>query len=113
MAFISGFSKVNLSSGIVVMDRFSKYAVFMAALDSCTIEIPADLFHKNVKNVVKHFGIPSDIVSDWDARFWTYFFNLLGSELKFSTTKHPLIDGQTEHINALLEEFLRHFVSAN
>ncbi|KAL6350633.1 hypothetical protein AAG906_025563 [Vitis piasezkii] len=49
-------------------------------------------------NVVKHFGLPKDIVSDRDARFtgqfWVELFKLLGSELKFSLTNHPRIDGR-------------------
>lgn len=57
------------------------------------------------------------IVSDRDprfmGRFWTEVFKLLGSELHFSTSFHPQTDGQTERVNALLEEYLRHFVSAN
>ena len=67
-------------------------------------------------HVVKHFGLPKDIVSDQDIRFtchfWVELFKLLGSELKFSTTNHPQTDGQTERINALLEEYLRHYVMA-
>ncbi|RVW98465.1 Transposon Tf2-8 polyprotein [Vitis vinifera] len=67
-------------------------------------------------NVVKHFGLPRDIVSDRDARFtgkfWVELFKLLGSELKFSTANHPQTDGQTERINALLEEYLRHYRSS-
>ncbi|RVW18515.1 Retrovirus-related Pol polyprotein from transposon 17.6 [Vitis vinifera] len=95
------------------MDRFSKYAVFIPAPDACPAEEVAKLFFSNV---VKHFGLPKDIVSDRDARFtgrfWVELFNLLGSELKFSTANHPQTDGKMERINALLEEYLRHYVTA-
>lgn len=59
------------------------------------------------KEVVKHFGIPSEIISDRDPRFtgkfWTSLFKLLGSELRFSVAYYPQTDGQTERINGLLE----------
>ncbi|KAK3013710.1 hypothetical protein RJ639_009801 [Escallonia herrerae] len=70
-----------------------------------------------LKNVVKYWGLPKVIVSDRDPRFtgkfWMELFKLLGSELHFSTSFHPQTDGQTERVNALLECYLRHFVSAN
>ncbi|KAI4325929.1 hypothetical protein MLD38_031290 [Melastoma candidum] len=98
MDFISGFPKVNeLSSIMVVVDRFSKYDIFVAAPHTCMAEVAAELFHKNV---VKNFGLPTDIRSDRDARFtgrfWTQLFGFLGSELKFSAANHPQTDGQTE-----------------
>lgn len=65
MDFISGFPKMNnLFSVTVVMDKFSKYEVFIAVPESFTAETIADLFHRNV---VKHFGVSNDIMSDWDA----------------------------------------------
>ena len=99
---------------MVVVDRFSKYSVFIAAPVLCSSEVAAELFYKHV---VKYFGVPVDIVSDRDTRFtgrfWTTLFNMMGTELKFSTANHPQIDGQTERINHLLEEYLRHYVTAS
>ena len=82
---------------------------------TCIAEIAVDMFYRNV---VKYFGLPEDIVSDRDShfigRFWTvFFFGLLGSQLKFSTANHPQTNGQTERINAMLEDYLRHYVTAS
>ena len=67
--------------------------------------------------MVKYFGVPADIVSDRDTRFtgkfWTTLLNMMGTELKFPTANHPQTDGQTERINHLLEEYLRHYVTAS
>ena len=114
MDFITGFPKASECKSIfVVVDRFSKYSVFMAAPKACLVEEAANLFFSHV---VKRFGLPKDIVSDRDARFigrfWVELFKLLGSELKFSTANHPQTDGQIERINALLEEYFRHYVTA-
>ena len=61
--------------------------------------------------------MPKFIISDRNPRFtgkfWTELFKLMGSELHFSTSFHPQMNGQTERVNALLELYLRHFVSAN
>ena len=99
---------------IVVVDRFSKYATFIAAPTGCIVEEMAKLF---LKHVVKYWGLPKYIISDhnlcFSRKFWTELFKLMGLELHFSTSFHPQIDGQTERVNALLELYLRHFVSAN
>ncbi|TXG51491.1 hypothetical protein EZV62_024015 [Acer yangbiense] len=85
------FSTVDeFRSIIVVVDRFSKYAVFLPAPHACLADKVVELFFRYV---VKTFGVPNDIVSNRDARFignfWTYLFKLMGFELKFSIANHP------------------------
>ena len=83
MDFITRFPQVrDFKSVFVVVDRFSKCVVFIPAPNACPAEEAAKLFFSSV---VKHFGLPKDIVSDRDTRFtgkfWVELFKLLGSEL--------------------------------
>jgi hypothetical protein len=59
-------------------------------------------------------GVPQEIVSDRDIRFDHHFWKHLFEELKVkhskSTPLHPQTDGQTETMNRVLEDTLRHFV---
>ena len=65
MDFITGFPKARECKSIfVVVDWFSKSLV--AAPEACPAEEATNLFFNHV---VKHFGLPQDIVSDRDARF--------------------------------------------
>ncbi|KAK8663978.1 hypothetical protein V6N13_083783 [Hibiscus sabdariffa] len=113
--FIVSLPRVgDLGSIIVVVDRFSKYATFIPAPKYCSAEVTAQLVFKHV---VKYWGVPQNIVSDRDGRFtgnfWRELFRLLGSQLNLSSSYHPQTDGQTERLNGLLEEYLRHFIQAN
>ncbi|KAH9670137.1 Endonuclease [Citrus sinensis] len=115
MDFISALPKSEgCGSIMVVVDRYSKYATFIAAPTDCKADEAARLF---VKHIIKLWGVPKSIVSDWDPRFtrcfWTELFKMLGTDLKFLTSFHPQTDGQTERINSLLEMYLRHYVSAH
>ncbi|KAK3036585.1 hypothetical protein RJ639_031202 [Escallonia herrerae] len=112
--FITGLPKVeDLGTILVVVDRFSKYASFIATPKYCSAEDTTQLFFKYV---VKYWGMPQDIVGDRDSRFtgnfWTELFKLFGSQLSMSSSYHPESGGQTERFNSMLEEYLRHFVSA-
>ncbi|KAL0400176.1 UNVERIFIED_CONTAM: Transposon Ty3-G Gag-Pol polyprotein [Sesamum radiatum] len=91
MDYISGLPKVgDLGSIIVVVDRLSKYATFIAATKHVTAEGTAHLFFKHI---VKYWGLPKDIVSDRDSHFtgvfWTELFKILGSKLSMSSNYHP------------------------
>ncbi|KAF7153438.1 hypothetical protein RHSIM_Rhsim01G0086500 [Rhododendron simsii] len=91
MDFISRLPKVDsMRSIMVVVDRFSKYAVFIPAPHKCPAEVAIDLFYKYV---VKYFEFLKILQMIW----------ILGSQ----------IDGQTERINSLLEEYLWHYVTAS
>lgn len=112
MDFITQLSEVDgLSSIKVIVDRFSKNAIFIECKTSCSAEEAIELFFKNV---VKNWGIPLNIVSDRDPRFtssfWQELFKLVGTWLLMSSGFHPQTDGQTERINGILEDYLRHFV---
>ncbi|KAE8734320.1 hypothetical protein F3Y22_tig00000773pilonHSYRG00160 [Hibiscus syriacus] len=114
MDFIVGLPVTDgFSSIMVVIDRFSKYGTFIPASKVCPAEEAARLF---LKHVVKYWGVPKTIISDRDTRFtgrfWKELFKLMGSSLNFSTSVHPQTDGQTERVNALVETYLRHYVSA-
>jgi hypothetical protein len=75
-------------------------------------ELLAEMF---LREVFRHHGVPSVIVSDRDPKmtsvFWKEVMARLGSKCSFSTAFHPQSDGQTERYNRSLEEIVRHFVS--
>ena len=62
-------------------------------------------------------GMPKDIVSDRDVKFtsdfWRELHALLGTRLNMSSAYHPQSDGQTERMNRVLEDMLRHFVNSH
>ncbi|KAK3009745.1 hypothetical protein RJ639_014542 [Escallonia herrerae] len=65
--FFTGLPKVeDLGIILVFVDRFSKYAIFIATPKYCSAEDTAQLFFKYV---VKYWGMPQDIVSDRDSCF--------------------------------------------
>ena len=95
---ISGFPKVeSFGLVLVVVDMFSKYVVFIPALSKCPAKEARQIFFSNV---VKHFGILEDIVSDQDTwftcRLSVELFKMWGTECKFSMANHPQTNDQTE-----------------
>ena len=112
--FITHLPKVREYDAIlVIVDRFSKYAMFVPTPKLFSTELTAQLFFKNV---VKLWGILSNIISDRDGRFistfWSELFAFLGMTLNIFSSYHRQTDGQILRFNCLLEEYLRHFVDA-
>lgn len=97
---------------IVWVDRLTKYVI----VQPCKLTIDAPGFAQmTVDHVISKHGCPESFVSDRDVRFTAAFMQslttILGVQQKMSTAFHPQTDGQTERMNRLLEETLRHFVS--
>ena len=92
----------------VVVDRLTKSAHFVPGKPTYTASKWAQLY---LTEIVKLHGVPISTVSDMDARFTSKFWKglqtALGTRLDFSTTFHPKTDGQTEHLNQVLEDMLR------
>ena len=65
---------------------------------------------------MKHFKTLEDIVSDRDLQFidtfWVKLFKIMGIESKSSIANHPQTYEQTEKVDALLKEYLRHYIMA-
>jgi transposase InsO family protein len=97
----------------VIIDRFTKMAHFLPLLkDGKTANDLAKIF---AREVWRHHGLPSDIVSDRDSRFtsevWKEFLRLSDIRPRMSTAFHPQTDGQTERLNQTIEAYLRSFVN--
>ena len=58
---------------------------------------------------------PKKFVTDRDSKFTSIFWEELlkqcGIKSHMSTSFHPQADGQTERVNRILEDMLRHYVS--
>jgi hypothetical protein len=97
---------------LVVVDRLTKRAHFIATRTDITARETAQLF---VENIFKLHGLPKTIITDRDARFvghfWRSLFSILDVKLTPSTAFHPQTDGQTERTNRILEQMLRNYVN--
>lgn len=93
---------------LVVVDRFTKYAHFIAMKHPITVESVARAFSETI---FKLHGMSVVIVTDRDKIFtsnlWQQLFKSLKIKLHISTSYHSQSDGQTERVNQCLENYLR------
>jgi transposase InsO family protein len=109
MDFIEGLPKSgNKNAILVVVDRLTKYAQFIALSHPYTVHSVAQVF---IDNIFKLHAPPVAIVTDRDkiftSKMWQDIFKSMKVSLHFSTTYHPQTDGQTERVNQCLENYLR------
>ncbi|MBW0547604.1 hypothetical protein O181_087319 [Austropuccinia psidii MF-1] len=113
MDFITQLPLSNsFDSILVIVDRFSKMAVFIPTMSSIT---SLDLAHLFIRNIFSKHGIPSSIVSDRGSLFLFSFWTNLCQQLKISrelsTAYHPETVGHTERVNQILKQYLQMYVS--
>uniref|UniRef100_A0A0A9TKS5 Uncharacterized protein n=1 Tax=Arundo donax TaxID=35708 RepID=A0A0A9TKS5_ARUDO len=112
MDFIEGLPKSRSKDVIlVVVDRFTKYAHFMALSHPYTVQQVVQLF---MEHVFKLHGMPISIISDQDRIFTSKLvqeiFKAMKVTLKYSTAHHPQTDGRNKRVNQSLESYLRSMV---
>jgi hypothetical protein len=109
MDFITGLPESEGYNTLwVIVDRLTKMAHFVPCLDTMKPEELAECF---IMHVLRPHGLPRSIISDRGAlfasKFWTHIMEAFGTTRNLSTAFHPETDGQTERVNAILEQYLR------
>ena len=96
---------------LVVVCRLTKMRHFVP-METLSAGELVDAF---VNRIYSLHGAPDNIVSDRGSQFVSDFWKQLSARLsvtlKPSSSFHPESDGQTEHLNAVLEQYLRQFMS--
>jgi hypothetical protein len=109
MEFVVGLSLTvkRHDSIFVVVDTLMKSAHFIPV---CMMYQVLEIARVFIRDIVRLHGIHKRIISDrglvFIGRFWTSFQEALGTQLNFSTTYHPEIDGKTKRMNQILEDML-------
>ncbi|KAJ9514002.1 hypothetical protein QJQ45_021113 [Haematococcus lacustris] len=96
---------------LVFVDRLTKMVHLVKTWESMTATQYAKLF---LEHVFRLHGMPRSVVSDRGPQFhnklWAEVTKLLQVQVNLSSAYYPETDGQTERVNRVIEEMLRHFI---
>jgi hypothetical protein len=96
---------------MVVIDNVSKSAHFIPVKSTFKDINIAEIF---MKEIFRLHGIPKMVISDRDVKFtstfWKELFSGINTNLNFSMSYHPQMDGQTEMTNQIIGDMLRMYV---
>ncbi|GMF27766.1 unnamed protein product [Phytophthora fragariaefolia] len=97
---------------MVMVDRLTKRAKYIATNTNATAEETAALF---MDNYVKDHGVPKSIISDrvskFTSKFWQEVIKTLETTHNLSSAFRPQTDGQTERTNRFIEDYPRGVVN--
>jgi hypothetical protein len=111
MDFIVGLPRTakGYDSIWVIIDRLTKIAHFLPVKTDHPVTVYAQLY---IARILSLHRVPKTIVSDrgpqFVAKFWEALHKSLGTKLLHSLAYHPQTSGQTERVNQILEDMLRH-----
>src|SRR5258707_10505996 len=102
-----GFSAI-----LVVIDQLTKQVIFIPSHDTVNAPQVAQLF---LTHIFSKHGVPAHVTSDHGSEFVSHFFRSLGKLLRmrlhFTLGYHLEGDGQTEHANQVLEQYLQGYTN--
>ncbi|NBK24827.1 MAG: hypothetical protein EOM68_22730 [Spirochaetia bacterium] len=102
----------GFDSILVFVDKLTKMVHLVPTRESICAEECAQLF---VDNVVRLHGMPDEVLSDrgghFHNKFWAEVLRLTQTKQLLTSAYHPETDGQTERVNRVVEEALRHYVA--
>jgi transposase InsO family protein len=103
---------VKYDSILTVVDRLTKWSYFIPWKETWSAEQLADVIYRHIASV---HGWPEEWITDRDtkfvSKFWQALMTRLDTKTKLSTAYHPQTDGQTERLNAIVEQYLRCYVN--
>ncbi|MBW0481958.1 hypothetical protein O181_021673 [Austropuccinia psidii MF-1] len=102
--------KENFNACLVIVDRYSRS---VRCLPCHKEDTPMDTAFLFWNNIIATCGVPKLFISDRDPKFssglWTNLYNMLGTELAFSTAYHPQKDGLAERMIQTMEDIIKRF----